>query len=448
MGSYDLVRLTFYGGAGEIGGNKILLEDQDTRVFLDFGMSFEERKRFFSEPWLSPRDERILLELGILPKIEGLYGFEDSNAEIDGVFLSHSHADHSMYISLLKREIPIYCGEATALILEALNETRRRDFETDISGLKFKKFHTGDKLKVGSLEVEPVHVDHSVPGSYAYIIHTSEGAVVYSGDYRLHGTKPELTRDFVQKAMEAKPIALLSEGTNIVGGEVSTEGEVSQKIGKVVAGTWKIVLTSFSLGDIDRLSSFHAAAKNNGRYLAISMKQAYLLEKLKRDRALKPFQLTEDNNVLIFRKSKKRYFEWEQEVLKHANVKDSADIRRMQEKTILVSSFSDLKELIDIEPESGSNFILSASEPFNEEMEIEYERFINWLDHFGLPMYHVHCSGHMMPNELKHVVSEIRPKKTFPIHTQHPELYAKFVSHVTRVQVPEKGGTYDLSKTA
>lgn len=32
--------LTFYGGVNEIGGNKILLEDKDTRVFLDFGKSF------------------------------------------------------------------------------------------------------------------------------------------------------------------------------------------------------------------------------------------------------------------------------------------------------------------------------------------------------------------------------------------------------------------------
>ena len=35
-----MVTLTFYGGINEIGGNKVLLEDNGTRIFLDFGMSF------------------------------------------------------------------------------------------------------------------------------------------------------------------------------------------------------------------------------------------------------------------------------------------------------------------------------------------------------------------------------------------------------------------------
>jgi ribonuclease J len=46
--------LTFYGGVKEIGGNKILLEEEDTRIFLDFGMSFKRSNLFFSE-FLQPR---------------------------------------------------------------------------------------------------------------------------------------------------------------------------------------------------------------------------------------------------------------------------------------------------------------------------------------------------------------------------------------------------------
>ena len=44
-----MTSLTFYGGVNEIGGNKILLEDQGTRVFLDFGMSFGQSGIYFSE---------------------------------------------------------------------------------------------------------------------------------------------------------------------------------------------------------------------------------------------------------------------------------------------------------------------------------------------------------------------------------------------------------------
>ena len=86
--------LTLFGGVGEIGGNKILIEDKGTRVMLDFGMSYADRGRFFLDPILSPGDERDLLEFGILPKIPGVYEFEESESSLDAVFLSHAHSDH------------------------------------------------------------------------------------------------------------------------------------------------------------------------------------------------------------------------------------------------------------------------------------------------------------------------------------------------------------------
>jgi mRNA degradation ribonuclease J1/J2 len=61
--------LTFYGGVNEIGGNKILLKDGDTKIFFDFGMSFSMRRLFYSPPFLSPKSERSLQELGILPSL-------------------------------------------------------------------------------------------------------------------------------------------------------------------------------------------------------------------------------------------------------------------------------------------------------------------------------------------------------------------------------------------
>jgi ribonuclease J len=84
------------------------------------------------------------------------------------------------------------------------------------------------------------------------------------------------------------------------------------------------------------------------------------------------------------------------------------------------------------------------SEPFNEEQEFEFERLQNWLDHFGLPMYHVHCSGHIMPSELKRSIEEVKPRRLFPIHTEHPGLYAKYMSDTAEIETPSKGKRYDL----
>ena len=49
-----MVSLTFYGGAGEIGGNKILLEDKDAKIYLDFGEEFNFGEEYFWE-YLQPR---------------------------------------------------------------------------------------------------------------------------------------------------------------------------------------------------------------------------------------------------------------------------------------------------------------------------------------------------------------------------------------------------------
>lgn len=55
------MKLAFYGGVQEIGGNKILLEDDDTKVFLDFGMSFSQSGKYFSE-FLQPRKCNCIID--------------------------------------------------------------------------------------------------------------------------------------------------------------------------------------------------------------------------------------------------------------------------------------------------------------------------------------------------------------------------------------------------
>ena len=190
------------------------------------------------------------------------------------VFLSHSHTDHSAYITFLNRQIPIYCGETTATIIQGFNEITPKSFDNDLEGLQFRTFRTGDKVKVGSVEVEPIHVDHSVPGAYGFIIHTTEGAVIYSGDFRIHGTKSEMTNDFVNAAAESKPIAMLCEGTNLIGADFSTEKEVNEKIDKVVSTSQNLVLASFRHTDVDRTRTLYEVAKRT--YVCLSNLGAHL----------------------------------------------------------------------------------------------------------------------------------------------------------------------------
>ena len=56
-----MTNLTFYGGVNEIGGNKILFQDKDTKIFLDFGKGFTGLGNYF-EQFLAPRASNGILD--------------------------------------------------------------------------------------------------------------------------------------------------------------------------------------------------------------------------------------------------------------------------------------------------------------------------------------------------------------------------------------------------
>jgi ribonuclease J len=89
--------------------------------------------------------------------------------------------------------------------------------------------------------------------------------------------------------------------------------------------------------------------------------------------------------------------------------------------------------------------VLSASEPFNEEMEIDFERLVNWLDHYGLPQYHIHVSGHMMPLQLKSTLEKIDARTIFPVHTENAMLFSRFMRTAKgKVVLTEKEKEYRI----
>ena len=406
------------------------------------------KKKFYSPPFLSPKSERSLQELGILPKLEGVYKFSDEPPAVDAVIISHGHLDHSAYLSFIKREIPIYCGETTRTILNALSEIRRSDLEFSVTDLKFKTFRTGKKIKIGSIEVEPFHVDHSIPGAYGLVIHTSNGSVVYTGDFRDHGAKPMMTHDFVEGAENSEPVAVVTEATNMTGAAISSETEVEGKLYSIVSEAEGIVLAEFALSDVDRLNSFFHIAKKNNRCLAVSLKQAHLLEALRKDKGLTVPDL-QDDSIMIFRKSKKHFDKWERELMARYSGKnkvfDVFDVSKQQCTVVLAMSFYDFEEMVRLQPAAGSCYVLSASEPFNEEMEIDYERMVNWVSHYGLPQYHVHVSGHIMPLQLKKALRQMDGRRIFPVHTENAGLFAKFIRDLkSEVILVEKSKEYTL----
>lgn len=471
-----MTSLTFYSGINEIGGNKILLEDKGTKIFLDFGMSFGRRGKFFEE-FLTPRSANGIgdfLEMGLIPDIKGVYredllkhfGRKVEKPEISAVFLSHAHADHANYISFLHKDIPVYCGKTCKHILDAVKEQSQRNIESEVLNFKerplfrkdyrkppiertFKTFRTGDKIKIDSLEIVPVHVDHSVPGAYGFIIYTSSGPIVYTGDLRLHGLHSDMTKDFIEMAKEAKPIAMITEGTKIDKGKTDeSESKVYNDSKNEILKSKDFVIVDFNFKDVDRFRTFYKISKEVGRKFVISFKHACFLEKYHLDKKLNVPD-SKDENILILKPklgtgtyNAEDYcnYKFIRNRLDYPNLITAEEIAKNPEKYIVVLNFWYLNELVDLKPKKGL-YIHSLSEPFNEEMEFSFDRMKNWLKHFNLRLFQSHCSGHASGPELKEIVKRINPKVLYPIHSEHPEMFKEIGIETTIV---EEGEGYRL----
>jgi ribonuclease J len=433
-----MTKLAFYGGVNEIGGNKVLLRDKKTKVFFDFGQSFSMGKNLFVD-WLAPRNIYGLkdyFEFDLLPKIKGLYGKKQllhtdlsyTYPEINSVILSHAHFDHIAHIRFVDRKIPLFCGACTKLFIEAQRESTPSDANHHI----YKTFRTGDTLEIDPFTVEPVHVDHSIPGAYGFIIHTSKGAIVYTGDFRAHGPKKEMTEGFIEKSASCDPVALITEGTRMVEKEKRSnysESEIKEKSNSIVSETDKIVFVTHYGRDTDRFRTMYEVAKENNRKIIIPPKTAYLLSKMLSDNSLELPDPLQDNNILVYYKRKKSgtyvetdYYLWERAFMD--KMVDSKYVHENQRSLVMDLGFYQFGELIDIKPERGSNFIHSMSEPFSEE-DIEDRVMRNWLAHFGITFHQLHASGHLNKYELTDMITRMNPKIIFPIHTENPRLFKK-----------------------
>ncbi|MHA1945949.1 MAG: MBL fold metallo-hydrolase [Candidatus Hodarchaeales archaeon] len=444
--------LTPYGGVNEIGGNCFLLESEESRILLDFGRSFKQESIYFAG-YLQPRTSQGLkdfFEFDTLPRIQGLYDdsfnvdFGRERQIIDGVFLSHAHMDHYGNLNLLHESIPIHMGETAKLIIQSIQETSRprfgRDFIRPASKERpsnIRTFRTGDCIQISNLNIFPVHVDHSIPGSYGFIVENRKDdyVIAYSGDIRLHGWRKDLTRDFIKLACEKNVNTLLMEGTNVSEDFEMNEEKVQKDVSEAIGNTDGLAIANYSLRDIDRFRSFYFSAKENSRKLLINFKQAHLLKTLQSDKNLDIPPL-EDPTIEVYRRPKSRYYKWEQEILDNSefSIIDSPNFN--QEEYVFHCDFWNFTDLIDIQPHDASYFY-SHGDPFSEEGIIDFNRMKEWVRKFKLKFYQFHASGHAPQSELKRIVESIAPEVVIPIHSEEPEKYKNLID--LPILLPSRG---------
>ena len=494
-----MTSLKFFGGINEIGGNKILLEDKGTKVFIDFGLQMGKANQYFAE-FLNPRKLSgfgDLFEFDLLPKMEGIYrrdyskhmgyGDEKKPTDVDGVLLSHAHVDHCAYIHYLRPEIPIYCSESSKLIMQCFQDTggneqyitykenfkiyenakggysrALKDDHREIIQRDIRVIEPNKLLKLDSISVEPISIDHSLPGVYGFIIHTSEGDIGYTADIRFHGRRKQDSQNFVDKCGSDNLDYLLCEGTRINKAGTITEFDVEEKITDAINKTKNLVTCTYPTRDLDRLLSFYNAVKSTGRILVIDTKQAYLLSLFQDSEQWKNiYPSPKDSNIKVFvaRKSwgligrdenewpqnvvSQDYDSWEREFLDYPNYVNYKDIAKNQKEYVFYCSDFALQNLIDVRPSEGSSYIRSSTEPFDDEMTLDQARVKRWLHHFGLISSEdswntVHVSGHGTQEQIEHVIKGANSKSLIPIHTQHEEIFKNYHPNVKNAKMNEE----------
>lgn len=393
---------------------------------------------------------------------------------LDGVLLSHAHQDHNGYVGFLKRETALYTGLMTALIgkgmqdlggagefcyvapkqvteegtlrgVSAVRQGRPHYIcETDdhaasaLGDLRaFFARHPGPKtvFESAALEIADVdrlgirffRVDHSIPGSGAFAIHTPIGWIGYSGDLRRHGHSRWRTEKFATELAALKPVLLIVEGTRLDDNAATEEPAVHDAAREVVRREKGLVIADFSARNIERLRTFWDIARELGRRFVVTTKDAYLLQQM---HLIDPkIPSPDEDGLAILRVPRgSRREQWERDVLETfgGHVTDAAGIKRSPSGYLLSLSYWDIGALIDIEPESGT-FIYSASEAYDEEQKFDHQRLENWLDYFklttvgGLPGAEqgpFHASGHIDGPGMEWVIETINPGRILPVHTQ------------------------------
>ncbi len=462
------MKLSFYGGINEIGGNKILLEDKSSKIFLDFGKSYKELSLYF-EQYLQPRvvhGIKDYLSLGLIPEIDGIYrqdlidilkedGYTKLNYKppiVDGILISHGHLDHVGYVSFLDKKIPLYGSEMTHLALESLQTTRPVTFENEILYFKPRTktkdqdhknkviVEKGSRLQrkynivkdrkpfnIKDLTITPYDVDHSVPGALMFVIKTSIGNVLYTGDFRSYSDKEEYFWKQMAEIKKQNIKIMICEGTRVSDNHKISEKEVFNDAYKTLKNKKGLILIDSSPTDLNRFDTLYKLSKKLNRILVIQPQHYFYLNYFNTHN----YPIPGLDKTFVYAREKCSTKKWEQETLDLQNVINSKDIEKNQKQYMIVINFFQIQELIDINPGKGSYFLRSTTEPHSEEMELSEERFKRWIKFFGMKFpTRAHASGHISGPELEKVIKFIKPDILIPIHTEYPEIFKKFHKNV------------------
>lgn len=390
------VKLSFLGGLNEIGKNITVVECQGDMILIDCGMAF-------------PDGDMLGVDL-VIPD----FSYVEQNFErVRGIVLTHGHEDHigGLPFLLSKVNVPLYGTPLTLGLVE--NKLREHSL---INKVKLNVVQAGTTIKLGCMEVQFIHVNHSIPDAVAFAIKTPGGTIVHTGDFKIDCTPISgemIDLSSIAKVGDSGVLALLAESTNAERpGYTPTEMLVSDSLDNLFkkAENYRIIIATFA-SNVNRVQQIINCAEKYGRKVAFSGRSMVnYMDVAKRLGYLHvPENLIIDIDML-------NKFTPQQVVLVTTGSQGEpmSALSRM--------AYSDHRKVMVGE---GDFIIISANPiPGNEKTvgNVVDELLKRGCKVIYESMYDVHVSGHACQEELKIMHRLVKPKYFFPVHGEQKHL--------------------------
>jgi ribonuclease J len=407
------------GGLGEFGMNMMVIACGDTAIIVDAGVMF-------------PDPDLLGVDL-IIPDLKQLQQYK-----IAALVLTHGHEDHIGAVPHVMRAVdgPVYGTSFTLALVESKLQKREEDHGEDLTR-RLVRVKPRERITVGVFTIEFIRVTHSIPDCVAIAIETPHGVIVHTGDFKIDQTPLDgETVDLHRLAQlgASGVLALFADSTNIDRrGFTGSEVEVIDGFEEVFTNAnGKIVVAAFA-SSIYRMQILADLAAQFDRRLAFIGRGVI------------------DNSEIAQRLRCLR-------IPTGVQIKDS-DVRNFPAQDVLCICTGSQGEPqaalpriaiddhrhVKLEPEDV--VVFSAREiPGNEKA---IGRVMNHIAKRGAEVVyeglkHVHVSGHGSEEELKLMISLVRPRYFVPIHGEYRQLarharIAARVSRGTRALMAENG---------
>jgi ribonuclease J len=422
------VRIIPLGGLGEVGKNMTVYETDGGSIVLDAGLAF-------------PRDEQLGVDL-VLPDFSYI---RDLREPPHAVVLTHAHEDHVGALPYLLRELPIPRVLATRLTLGLVQSKLDEHGLLNRSELVEIRPEEGE-VGVGPFRLEFVRMAHSVPDNVAVLVETGDLRILHTSDYKLDHTPVDGYRTDVGRLAELGNRGvdlLLGDSTNAerpgFTGSERLVGEAFRQIIPLRRG--RVLVASFA-SNVHRMQQAIDVAVEVGRKVCVVGRS--MRKNLNIARSLGYLEVPDD---ALIRPS---------ELDQHAPHEVLVLCTGSQGEPMSALTRIAYHDHTAVRVERGDTVIISAKPVPGNELRVHDT--INHLAKAGAEVLHqeiapVHVSGHGNSEEIRTVLSLVRPKAVMPVHGEFRMLAAQARMAAEggvpadSIVLAENGAVVELSRT-